>query len=353
MLCVAIAALEAPVALGQARTRTHLTLGAAYDTNADGVRDGAEAVVTQFAAHLTRPIGGDGSGYHLFFDGVGYVFGGLGDRTFASNRLGLYFAKRVGDDPRNRITGGASFGLRSNRSIYEIYDYVGLSGYIQGKWYGGRGFLHRAGYAFDARTYANLPIREYADHSFFYQLNRFLPTRTTLRVDFGLGIRSRQGYDGQAVAGFQVAQSIAAHTGLSIRYQRRINLRTAQNDPLRFGVSLYGDDDLLRDRYDYSGDGVSARLTQQLPRQARLIVAGGFESQSYEDELALDLEGNAPPDGALRSDRYSYLSVSLELPVTERWTTYLGCGMSGNASNDVFYDYGLRRYVSLDLGVSF
>ena len=353
MLCVAIAALEAPVALGQARTRTHLTLGAAYDTNADGVRDGAEAVVTQFAAHLTRPIGGDGAGYHLFFDGVGYVFGGLGDRTFASNRLGLYFAKRVGDDPRDRITGGASFGLRSNRSIYEIYDYVGLSGYIQGKWYGGRGFLHRAGYTFDARTYANLPIREYADHSFFYQLNRFLPTRTTLRVDFGLGIRSRQGYDGQAVAGFQVAQSIAAHTGLSIRYQRRINLRTAQNDPLRFGASLYGDDDLLRDRYDYSGDGVSARLTQQLPRQARLIVAGGFESQSYEDELALDLEGNAPHDGALRSDRYSYLSVSLELPVTERWTTYLGCGMSRNASNDVFYDYGLRRYVSLDLGVSF
>ena len=55
----------------------------------------------------------------------------------------------------------------------------------------------------------------------------------------------------------------------------------------------------------------------------------------------------------MRSDRYSYLNVSLELPLTERWTTYLGFGVSRNVSNDAFYDYGLRRYVSFDLGVAF
>lgn len=337
-------------ALGQ--TRVDLSLGSAFDTNADGINSGSEAVVTRFSAYLARPVGQAGEGVSFFYSGNGYLFGRFDDRTFAGSRLGLIFARSPGDDARSRISGGLSLGFRANRSIYDIYDYAGISGYVQGKWYGGD-FLHRSGYEFDARTYPNLPVGRYTNHYAYYQINRFLPSRTTLRADIGLGLRIRQGYDGQAVVGIQAAQALAGDVGISVRYQRRVNLRAASNTPLRFGDSFYGDNQLLRDRYDYGGDRYSARLTHQLPRQARLIVAGGYESQRYEDETALDLDGNALPDGALRRDGFSFMNVSLELPITDRWTAYLGYSLSRNVSNDTFYHFDRRQYVSFDLGIGF
>ena len=49
----------------------------------------------------------------------------------------------------------------------------------------------------------------------FFQINQFLPSRTTLRGDLGLGYKLREGAEGQVVLGLQVAQSLADNTGLA------------------------------------------------------------------------------------------------------------------------------------------
>ena len=325
---------------------TDVTVGTIYDTNVDGIYDGVSSFVTQFSASVMRPVDMDDSYLRFFFAGDGFLFGYNGDRTFATNRLGVDFA-------RDRIFAGFSLAARTNRSIYDVYDYTGLSGYLQGKWYSAENTMKRVGYQLNWRSYQNLNVSRYVDHYAFFQINQFLPSRTTLRGDLGLGYKLREGAEGQVVLGLQVAQSLTDNTGLRVRYQRRINLRVANDTPTRFNALIYGDDDILKDRYDYSGDQITARLTQQLPLQVRIILEGGYERQSYKDDMARDVSGAILIGGALRRDEYSFFDAFLELPLTQRVTTEFGYGISRNFSNDEFYNYDRRQSVSLDLVVEF
>jgi hypothetical protein len=248
---------------------------------------------------------------------------------------------------------GFSLAARANRSVYDVYDYIGLSGYVQGKWYSDETTMKRVGYNLNWRSYQNLDITRYVGHYVFAQINQFLPTRTTLRADVGLGFKLREGSEGQVVLGLQLAQSLMNNTGIRFRYQRRMNLRSANDETARLTTIIYGDDDVLRDRYDYSGEQFTARLTQQLPLQVRVILEGGYEKRSYKDDLALDLAGAILRSGELREDENSFFDASLELPLTEQVTTTLGYGFTRNLSNDQFYHYDKRHSVSLDLSVEF
>jgi hypothetical protein len=300
-----------------------------------------------------RPVDMDDSYLRFFFSGDGFLFGHNGDRTFATNRLGIDFARDLNSVARDRIFAGFSLAARANRSIYDVYDYTGLAGYVQGKWYSAENTMKRAGYHLNWRSYPNLNVSRYVDHYAFFQINHFFPTRTTLRGDLGLGYKLREGAEGQVVLGLQVAQSLTDNTGLRVRYQRRINLRAANDAPTRFNALIYGDDDILKDRYDYSGDQITARLTQQLPLQVRIILEGGYEQQSYKDDLARDISGAILQAGALRQDEYSFFDAFLELPLTQRVTTEFGYGISRNFSNDEFYHYDRRQSVSFNLIVEF
>ncbi|MYB55635.1 MAG: hypothetical protein F4X51_04510 [Gemmatimonadetes bacterium] len=332
---------------------TDVTVGTIYDTNVDGVYGGSSAFVTQLSASVMRPVEMDASYLRFFFWGDGFLFGHNGDRTFATNRLGVDFARDLNSGERDRIFAGFSLAARANRSIYDVYDYTGLAGYVQGKWYSDENTMKRVGYQLNWRSYPNLNVSRYVDHYAFFQINQFLPSRTTLRGDLGLGYKLREGAEGQVVLGLQVAQSLTDNTGLRVRYQRRINLRAANDAPTRFNALIYGDDDILKDRYDYSGDQITARLTQQLPLQVRIILEGGYEKQSYKDDLARDVSGAILQGGALRQDEYSFFDAFLELPLTQRVTTEFGYGISRNFSNDEFYHYGRRQSVSFDLTVEF
>ena len=350
---LAIIALLMGLATAEADVLTDVTVGTTYDTNVDGVYAGASAVVTRLSVSVTRLIDMDASHLRLFYSGDGFLFGRYGERTFATNRLGVDFVRNLNAGERDKLFAGLALAARANRSIYDVYNYTGLFGYAQGKWYSGEQTLQRVGYQFNWRSYQNLAVTRYVDHYAFFQINRFLPTRTTLRGDLGLGYKLREGAEGQVVLGVQVAQAITRNTGIRARYQRRINLRAANGDPTRFIALIYGNDDILRDRYDYSGGEITARLTQHLPLQVRIILEAGRETRSYKDDLALDLGGAVLPTGVLRRDAHSFFDALLELPLTQRVTTSLGYGISRNRSNDEFYHYPLRQSASFDLNVEF
>ncbi|MDP6037404.1 MAG: hypothetical protein QGG64_02540 [Candidatus Latescibacteria bacterium] len=349
MVCVFFVGLGA----GYADVLTDVSVGTAYDTNVDGVNGGASAFVTQLSASVMRPVQLEVTDLRFYVSGDGFLFGHSGDRTFASNRLGVDYARSLASGERDMVFAGLALAGRANRSVYDVYDYIGLSGYVQGKWYSDENTMKRVGYNLNWRSYQNLDVTRYVDHFFFAQVNQFLPTRTTLRADVGLGFKLRDGSEGQVVLGLQVAQSLTNNTGIRIRYQRRMNLTAANDETARLTTLIYGDDDVLRDRYDYSGDQLTARLTQQLPLQVRLILEGGYEKQSYKDDLALDLAGSILPSGELREDENSFFDASLELPLTERVATTLGYGFTRNLSNDQFYHYDKRHSLSFDLSVEF
>ncbi len=349
LACLLLLGLET----AQADVLTDVTVGTTYDTNVDGVYGGASAFVTRLSASVMRPVEMDASYLRFFFSGDGFLFGDNGDRTFATNRLGVDFARTLNSAARDRIFAGLSLAARANRSIYDVYDYTGLSGYVQGKWYSNDHTLKRVGYHLNWRSYPNLAVTRYVDHYAFFQINHFFSTRTTLRGDLGLGYKLREGSEGQVVLGLQVAQSLTDNTGIRARYQRRVNLRAANDMPTRFNALVYGNDDILKDRYDYSGDQITARLTQQLPLQVQIILEGGYEKQSYKNDLALDLTGAILPAGALRQDEHSFFDARLELPITQRVTTAFGYGISRNISNDEFYHYDKRQSMSFDLNIEF
>jgi hypothetical protein len=183
-------------------------------------------------------------------------------------------------------------------------------------------------------------------------VSKFLPSRTTLQADAQFGYKLRDASESQVVLGLQVAQSLTRNTGLSLRYQARINT-TAQQDLLSAILRSLTDEDMLNSRYDYGGHRFTSKLTQQLPAQTRLLIEGGYETRSYSDEFALDLDGNLLLGALLRKDRISFLDVDLELPLTQKLTTLLGYGFTHLQSNDAFYNYGNRHSVSARLDVGF
>lgn len=346
LFCLALSFVVSE-ASAQGQWTTDLSVGSIYDSNADGIYVGEAARITHMALDISR----QSANARLYYSGDGFVFGQSGPRTFVANRLGMDVIYPLGSG-RDRVILGFAATNRLNRSVYNIYDYLGVTGYVQGKWYVQKSLMLKLGYTLDWRSYQNLDVSRYVDHNVSAKLSKFLPSRTTLQADAQFGYKLRDSAESQVVLGLQVAQSLTRNTGLSLRYQARINT-TAQQDALSAILRSLTDEDILNSRYDYGGHRFTSKLTQQLPAQARLVAEGGYEVRSYTDELALDLDGNLLPNADLRKDRSSFLDVDLELPLTQKLTTVFGYGFLNMKSNDVYYDYGNRHTFSASFQVGF
>jgi hypothetical protein len=207
----------------------------------------------------------------------------------------------------------------------------------------------RTGYTVQLRNHWQLATSGYTDHNAFLQVNKFLPTRTTLRGDVNFGFKHHGTSEGQIVMGIQVAQSLTENTGISLRYQNRLNTHAGVADE----DVLFQDTDILNDRYDYSGHEWTARLTQQLPNRRRVIVEGGYEIRNYQAlttlaslDLSFDLS-------TLRKDRNPYFSLTFETPLGERVNSRLVYDFERNLSTDVYYDYKERHSFSVNFDFNF
>ena len=330
-----------------AQWKTNLSFGSIYDSNADGVYTGEAERIT----HMTLDVTRNGKNGRIYYTGDGFLFGQSGPRTFVANRMGMDMIYRLGG-AKDRVVFGFAATNRLNRSVYNIYDYWGATGYLQGKWYVQKDMMMKLGYQLDWRSYQNMDVSRYVDHNFSAQVSKFLPSRTTLQADAQFGYKLRDAAESQVVLGLQVAQSLTRNTGLSLRYQTRINT-SAQQDVLSAILRSLTDEDILNSRYDYGGHRLTSKLTQQLPAQTRLLIEGGYETRSYSDEFALDLDGNLLLGADLRKDQISFLDVDLELPLTQKLTTVLGYGFLHLKSNDFYYNYGNRHSVSAHLDFGF
>jgi hypothetical protein len=209
----------------------------------------------------------------------------------------------------------------------------------------------RFGYHLATRNYWNLDTASYADHYLFGQVTQFLPTKTTLRGDVSYSYKTHFSDEGQVVLGAQIAQAVRPGTGISIRYQRRVNTIAPSGDIAVEGFSL--DEDILVDRYDYSGHQFTGRLTQQLPYRSTLVASTGYETQTFDDQVALDADEIPVSDLAIRLDKIAFGQVSLDVPLWDRLDLGVDYRIERSLSNDAFYDYDGRRSLSVSFDLAF
>ena len=365
---------------GQAEVVKRISVGGIYDNNAYGSYAEEADYITQVDVYLGSRRQDERSLVEYYYAGNGTIFAQSGTRTFAINGLGIVYA-RLGEEGSGLFARG-NLSLRMNRSYYDIYDYAGAQGTINGKWYIHPSLLLRLGYRLRWREYWNLDPYSYTEHHLFTQVNKFLPTRTTLRGDISYGYkdhpdpgREALGYgpferrwrrmpsamvepgvpdEGQLVLALQVAQSLAEDTGLSLRYQTRLNTSSEDYDFL-YGEGLgYSDDeDVFNDPYDYEGQEWTGRLTQLFPWGLRAVLGGGYENRRYDGRPALDVSGEPIPSGALRKDRNLFTSISVEKPLTPQVDAKIWYGYERNRSNDLYYHYDGRQSFSIDFKIGF
>ena len=323
-----------------------LSIATSYDNNAFGDAVGQADYITQLGGTLSWWDWGERFETQLYVNSQGYLFAQSNERNFAVSNSGIAFARQLGLGS-NRLYAGSSLSLRMGRSGYEIYDFVGMKNYLTFKWYVRPSLMLRTGYTMRFRSYHKQEISRYEDHYLFAQINQFFPTRTTVRGDMSFGYKRHGASEGQLVLGIQVAQSLTNDTGLSLRYQNR------QNPIEDSAQDLFSDEDILNDRYDYSGHEWSARLTQQLPMRMRLVAEGGYEIRNYQTITTQAALGAILLSDDFRIDRTTFGSLVLEKPLGDRINTQLIYRFERNLSTDTYYDYNSRHNLSVNFEIGF
>lgn len=259
----------------------------------------------------------------LYYSGSANQFNENDDLFSHTHRLGLGYAKLW--DERNVLQIGADLSTRLDRQVYEYRDMVKASSYINAKFYLRPQWLARTGYTASYLEYLNAGAYSFFEQAAFFQLSRFLPSRTTVEVRTELGLKTyaqsgstddiflpvRAGASRnllQWVGRLKLAQSLGAYTGLQVEYRKRANLsgRSRYTD-----VEFYNpDDDLFDDRYSYQGDSIGTTLKHIAPLEVDLEASAKIESRRYTGRLALDLIGEPLDSGATRKDTRQTLRLA-------------------------------------------
>ena len=277
MKLLTFALLIAFVSSPSAGVLKEISTSSTYDDNVFGSAAGTSDYITEISVYVANRFTDPRSATRIYYSGSGYLFVRSTDRLFSVHGLGLTYARRIGGQ-KNMLYAGASFRLRVNRDIYEIYDYNGFNAYLSGKWYALKNFILVSRYSLNTRSYWNLGDESYTDHNFSFRATKSLASGTTLRGDAAYGHKTHFGSESQVLLGGQMAQSLMPGVGLSVRYQRRLNVQAPSftSEDLR-----YLDEDILVDRYDYGGHELTARLTWLFPIGVKMVIEAGQETQHY------------------------------------------------------------------------
>jgi len=269
----------------------------------------------------------------LYYVGNTRVFAEYDDAFNHTHHLGLSYAWSGNKD--RIFYAGLNASTRRNRSVYQYRNYVQGNAYITGKLYLQPELLSRLGYQLQFRKYDYMPDFSFSEQILFAQLNRFLPTKTTLQGVLKLGVKSflhststdyaisgltpRAGGSrnlAQLTLRLKVAQTLASNTGLQIEYQHRRILASGSH---YIDLDYNPDEDLFRDLYSHEGDEWRSTLKYVRSKNLRISITGRSARERYDIQPALDLD--RIPVGAMREDRRNSLLVEATrtYPLSGSW----------------------------------
>jgi hypothetical protein len=285
---------------------------------------------------------GEGAAWRAVYEGSGYEFESGVPLGQTRHALGVEWFGSAGEWG---LRAGLQAAGRFNESLYSNYDYREGATYVSFKHYLAPGWLWRGSANLSYRRYSDLPEESYFEHLFQSELQRFLPTRTTLGVRVALGGKSYLDdaasrvwlIDGtpnthQVRFGLQVAQ------GLGARYSVRLNAdaRVSLNDfPHLVLEDVY--DSPLIDAYASQGGWVEGVVRMITPWQTWTELGVGYGEWDYGD-----LRFAAEDGGAARKDQLTQMFVSLErqfrVSPSQKLQARIWVGYTDQQSDLVLYD---------------
>ena len=398
---LSLIAVSVPV---QAEIVKKVSVEGIYDNNAFKSSDGASDLISQASFYLARRDTSARSGVDYYYNGDVDLFARSNQRHFTAHHVGVSYIRQLGKE-KNLLAAGWNFGGRWDRTVYNYYNDVDGSLYVNFKLNLPNATFLRMGYRMNAKKYLHLDASSFREHAVSLTYNVSMPTRTALKADLsygykgytmsslttaasapppvsgpgsGMGGRMERGMrhggfgpfaqlfggttsDDQPAAlqsgssdksqitlSLRVSQSLTPSTGANVQYLYRVNPLTTGRYQSGLGTSYAENDDLFDDRYDYHGREISGGFSQLLPLGSKLTVDVGYLIKNYLNKPALDLNGTST--GQDRRDRKRYLSAEIGMPIGMNYDLNLWYVYGTNVSNDPFYAY--RGNHAFSVGIS-
>ncbi|MCA9730291.1 MAG: hypothetical protein KC729_21600, partial [Candidatus Eisenbacteria bacterium] len=177
--------LASPVGAGDLFSG-QLSVGGGYSAHPlgiDGDEDAGYASQT-LRLQLNKTLGS--SAWRLGYEGSAHEFTGEQSLDQMHHALGLEWFGSAADHRWN-LSAGAQASGRMQSGIYQPYDFVEATGYFAFKTYLRDGLLARGYAQVRDRSYSELPEESFSEPSVQVDLQRFLPSQTTLGATLGWG----------------------------------------------------------------------------------------------------------------------------------------------------------------------
>lgn len=295
------------------------------------------------------------------------------ERNFLTNNIGLSKHFKLGENQFSNMYLGGNWNLRANKEDYEYYNYSQLSGYLNLQLFTNIA-LFKGGYSYRWREYINWSGLSNHLHNVFFQINKSLPTRTTLILETGFGNKSFIGKDSitttiktgqgngnrsgtstitkaiskplntsQINLTLRLSQSINDKTGLFVQYRKQISMDD-ETSYQNFD-DYYQDDELFDDPYTYESDAYSTQLTIMLPESSKILIGGSYHDKNYISEKILIDENDVLGANDLRIDNQyiAFVDISKIFNVRKDWLNSIKLNIyftyTNNESNSYWYNY--------------
>ncbi|NOY79267.1 MAG: hypothetical protein GXO76_15550 [Calditrichaeota bacterium] len=367
-----------------ARTGVTASLYYSYDSNAFHNYLGMSDNIGKGTIYFNHDINREDEIFRVYYQGNYYQFKNYRDRNFLYHEFGFAYARSISEQ-NAYLYSGIKFSNRSNKELYNYYDYNQFLAYINIKspWLGNH---IQGGYRLRERTYKNLAGFSYWEHYLFLRFNRAFKTKTSLTIESSYGYKNYLArtfvttlYDSTFMGGrsgrmggrgvrtivsvedvpsaklwtnsIRVGQSLTSTTGLSVQVLYRYNFDSEARYLTAVQSGYTTEDELFDDPYSYKGLEYSAQITQLLPRGIQLTAAFTRSHKFYPGHLALDLDGNPTNGQDYRDDKLDYFYFGLEKSfaigkIVKSTTFFSDYYWINNQSNDAYYKYKSQLFMT-------
>lgn len=295
------------------------------------------------------------------------------DRNFLINSAGIIKNIKIGEKSNSKFSFGGNWTLRVNKENYNYYNYSQLSGYANFQILTDIALI-KGGYSYRWRNYQNWSDLSNILHNVFFQLNKSLPSRTTIIVETGFGNKSFIGQDSfttindigrgrghhgggsvtnntiserlstsQAHIILRLTQSLHEKAGIYIQYRKQLSIDNETS--YRNFDDYYQDDELFDDPYTYESDRYSSQLTIMLPKSTKLLIGGSLALKNYISEPAYSTAEDTVGIGELRFDDQTnyFIDLSKTFNMNKYWVKSIKFNLyyshTYNESNSYWYNY--------------
>lgn len=309
-----------------------------FDDNIFGINERQSAFIssnTLFAGYAP-----DSASYALSYSGTLLLVDRISDLTYHSHDIAASYTYDYGQFDENSLDFLIRGRARFNTGDYTLYDNLGLSALINSNHEITPSFILNSGYKYNQKNYQENPDLSYYEHEIYTGFRKYLETNTSLHFKVNYGIKSSSSIfksilqrgnkgSGESISQLdlsaKIGQSLSESTGLSLSYNRKINLSNTKYSGSISYIDYFMESELYDDPYSYESNEFSLTITQLLPSSVMARLSAYYADKSYSYLTDNDIDN--------RSDDYTGISFFIQKAFPEGW------GFLKNPKVSINYSY--------------